>query len=234
MKIFHPSKTLHKVELSQLSLSFPPNPYLLKHFEPNLQWVQNFHQIRSKFLALTLITLVPIAITIFREITVPVKPDPIITPLIFSFFFWPMRENHFFKLFFPCIYSCSFERKLHVIFWKAFNCCFSSMSYVIISNILPYFQWNFFFVAFSRLFLYCLLFNLDLCFTCDIWCRLNNIRSLWPIILDAWFYFGIIAFGKIWLQISFWSHDVKRAHTQNKNFKSLRLNTQACRKITTE
>ena len=56
------------------------------------------------------------------------------------------------------------------------NCC-------IICNLLLYLQWNVLIVSFSHLFLYFLLYKLDLCFTCGIWYRLNKIRNLWLIFL---------------------------------------------------
>ena len=172
---------MHKVQLPELPLSSSPNPYSLKHFKLNLQLVQ-----------------------LLRDITAHSKRDAVITSLMFYniffllFFFWPIKENSF------CL--------THVNFWKAINCCFSFMNCGIISNLVLYFQWNAYIVVFSHLFLYFVLYKLDPCFTSDIWCRLNvgKIRSFWLIFKNAWFYFGIIAFDKIWSEISFRSHDVKR------------------------
>ena len=177
---------MHEVHLSQLSLSPLPNLYSVKHIEPNVQWVQDLRQIPSKFLAhLAMITLFPIAISIFWDITVPAKCDLIITSLIlynissskrFVLFFELLFRNIcsivlfnlIFELFFLCIYCCSLERKLCVNIWNTMNRFFSSVNRGIITNLFPYFWWAVFIVAFSQLFLYFLLYKLDLCFTCDI------------------------------------------------------------------
>lgn len=124
------------------------------------------------------------------------------------FFVWQIKENPFFVLFFLCICCCSFERKPWVNFWKAINCCFSSMN------------WNIFILGFGNLLLYFLLHKLDLCFTCDVWCILNKIRGLRLNFLTAWFCFGVIAFGKTWPKTLSRSHYVKITETQNKNFKT--------------
>ena len=122
------------------------------------------------FGSVALITPVSITITIFRDITVPAKRDLIKLSLIICNissstrfglpFLWPMKENPFLT-FFPCIYYCSFERKLCVNFWKAINCYISFVNYIIIFSILHYFQWNVFVVTFSHLLLYFLLYELS-------------------------------------------------------------------------
>ena len=99
----------------------------------------------------------------------------------------------------------------------------------VISNLLLYFQWNLFIVAFNHLLLYFLLFKLDLCFSSDIWCRLNKMRSLWLIFAAAWFHFNIIAFGEIWLQIYFRSMMSK---DHKLKIKAWKLNTHASKTIT--
>ena len=104
----------------------------------------------------------------------------------------------FFKLFFLYIYYCSFERKFCGYFWKAINCCFSPMNCGI--------------VTLSRLFRYFLLYKLDLWFKFNISFILNKIRKLCLIFLVASSSFLVIAFAKIWSQISSRNHDVNRTY----------------------
>ena len=109
----------------------------------------------------------------------------------------------------------------------SYNIVFTKKS--VISNLLLYFQRNLFIVAFNHLLLYFLLFKLDLCFSSDIWCRLNKVRSLWLIFAAAWFHFNIIAFGEIWSQIYFRSMMSKDHILKIKTWK---LNTHTSKTIT--
>ena len=112
---------------------------------------------------------------------------------------------------------------------KAFVLILFFLKKSVISNLLLYFQWNLFIVAFNHLLLYFLLFKLDLCFSSDIWRRLNKMRSLWLIFAAAWFHFNIIAFGEIWSQIYFRSMMSK---DHKLKIKAWKLNTHASKTIT--
>ena len=94
------------------------------------------------------------------------------------------------------------------------------------SNLLLYFWWNIIavFSGFRNLFLDLLLNILNLCFTCDVWRRLNNKGNF----LATWwcFFISVVYFDKVRSQIFFWSHDVtqKIFKTQRKkNIKTFLL-----------
>ena len=151
--------------------------------------------------------------------------------LIFSL----MEENPFSWTFVSMHLLRSFERKLGIYFEKVVSRCFSSVNCGIISNLLLYFKRN--------VFIEWLLASCFFTSSCTNWI------TVWPVIFDAvWITYE--AFGS-----SFWMLDFTLAllllakydrkslfeaimpqdhKLKNKNFKTLRLNTHACKSVTVE